>query len=177
MTKLSSYKILLRLLCLTALALGLTGCTGYKLGSMLPDDLRTIYIPNFTNQTGEPYIITGATKAVIEEIQQDGSLEIVSDPNGASMVMQVTLKDYDLTPLAFDRSNRARTNQYRVKLTAEMKVIRTRDQKVLVYDPRVSGDATFPFTSDFTTTKRQALPRAAEDLAHDIVERVVEAWY
>ena len=56
-----------------ALTLLLTGCTGYRLGSMLPPEIKTVYVPTFANQTTEPLLEMEATDAVIVEFQQDGS--------------------------------------------------------------------------------------------------------
>ena len=41
---------------------------------------------------------------------------------------------------------------------------------------RVAGETFFDFTGDMGTSKRTALPLATADLAHDIVESVVEYW-
>jgi hypothetical protein len=43
-------------------------------------------------------------------------------------------------------------------------------------NPRISGESDFVFAGDLTSSKRRALPEAAEDFGHDIVEGVVEAW-
>ena len=59
-----------------ASCLWFNGCAGYQLGSMLPPDIKTVHVPNFTNKTQEPFIVTETTKAVLEELQLDGSLEL-----------------------------------------------------------------------------------------------------
>ena len=45
-----------------------------------------------------------------------------------------------------------------------------------VQNANLAGDAVFDFSGDLTTTKRNAQPKVAKDLAHDIVEIIVEAW-
>jgi hypothetical protein len=47
---------------------------------------------------------------------------------------------------------------------------------VVSENPRIQGEADFVIAGDFTTSKKQGLPAAAADLAHNIVESVVEAW-
>ena len=59
------------------LAIVLTGCASYQLGSMLPNDIKTVYVPTFINKTGEPMIESEATQAAIRELQKDGSLKVV----------------------------------------------------------------------------------------------------
>ena len=43
-------------------------------------------------------------------------------------------------------------------------------------NPRIQGEADFPIVGDFTTSKKQGIPSAAQDLAHNIVESIVETW-
>jgi outer membrane lipopolysaccharide assembly protein LptE/RlpB len=159
-----------------AVLLSTTGCTGYKLGSMLPDDIKTVYIPTFVNETDEPTIIGETTRAVKEAIQIDGSLEIASSESQADSILEVTLKEYTLTPVSYERDARTTPNQYRINLNASIRLVRTDNGQTIVQYPLVQGDANFDFAADLTTAKRQALPAVSRDLAHDIVELVVEYW-
>ena len=158
------------------LLLSLTGgCANYKLGSMLPDDIKTVHVPTIVNQSNEPQVEGTITQALVVELQRDGSLQVVGRRQ-ADAILEVTLKDYSISPIGFDRQRETRADEYRVYLTASVVMTRTSDGKVLSESPRIRGDATFPFSGDLTTTKRSALPRASQDLAHDIVEFIVEAW-
>ena len=38
------------------------------------------------------------------------------------------------------------------------------------------GEYVFPVAGDLSSSKLRGLPLAAEDLAHNLVEKVVEAW-
>lgn len=153
----------------------LQGCVGYKLGTMLPDDIKSVYIPTFINETGEPFLENETTKAVLREIQTDGSL-ILAKEGEADSILEVTLTSYDLNPLVYEQTNRTRASQYRATIIAGIKFTRVRDGKVIAQRSRVKGDAVFDFSGDLTTTKRNAQPAVADDLAHDIVEIIVEAW-
>ena len=57
-----------------ALAVALTGCAGYRLGTMLPPDIQSVAVPTFINRTSEPLLESETTRAAIREFQQDGSL-------------------------------------------------------------------------------------------------------
>ncbi len=161
---------------LSILCLSLTllqGCVGYKLGTMLPDDIQSVYIPTFTNRTGEPFLENETTRAVLREIQTDGSLTLAKE--GASdSLLEITLISYDLNPLIYEQGNRSRASQYRATIIAELKFTRIHDGKVIAQRSRVKGDAVFDFSGDLTTTKRNAQPAVADDLAHDIVEIIVK---
>ena len=169
-------KNLAQLVPLVILSVLLTGCASYQLGSMLPDDIKTVYVPTFVNKTSEPMIETEATQAAIREIQKDGSLKVVGTPEEADTLLIVTLLDYQLTPLKYDTNLNTTVDQYRMTLTAQVVLTRRTTDKVVSQNPRVQGETDFPIAGDFTTSKKRGLPNVAEDLAHNIVESIVEAW-
>ena len=153
----------------------LVGCAGYKLGSMLPGDIQTVFIPTFVNKSKEPLLEVEATSATIEEFQKDGSLE-VTDEASADTVLKVTLTEYTLTPLAYRKDKTTAAKEYRLTVYATMSLERKSDGSVIAEHPSVKGEADFLLLGDMSSSKLQALPKAAEDLAHHIVEKVVEAW-
>ena len=160
---------------LPLLAIQLFGCVGYQLGSLLPEDIQSVYVPTFENKTNEPFIEADATRAVIEQIQLDGSLKIAA-AQSADAVLEVTLYDFELIPLAFEKERRTLANEYRVELTAKILLKNRKTKEVIVQKSGVKGETTFILASDLTTAKRDAIPLAADDLGHDIVEKIVEVW-
>ena len=162
-----------------ALALGagllLPGCMGYRVGSMLPPDLKTVYVPTFINLTGEPQIETEVTRATVEAIQVDHSLEVAAEA-GADAILYVTLLKYDLAPLVYQKERKTAATEYRLVLTASVILKRRSDGKVLVDACPVSGDWTFPVVGDFTSSKVEGLPNVARELAKYIVERITDSW-
>ena len=160
---------------LVIVALLVNGCAGYQLGSMLPKDIKTVYVPTFLNKTKEPLIENDTTQKAIQEIQRDGSLK-VSNKEGADSILEVTLTDYSLTPVRYDTTHTTQTKEYRLWLTANVVLKSAKDGKVIVDRPSVRGQAVFEVFGDLTSSKVQALPNAASDLAHNIVETIVEVW-
>ncbi len=158
------------------MAVSLTGCVGYRLGSMLPKDIVSVYIPTFVNNTDEPLIEIDATRAAIEEFQKDGSMKIARSADDATAILKVTLTRYELTPISYDFTKKTAANEYRLKVYATILMTRKATNQVLVESPSISGETTFPLSGDFTTTKRLNMPQAAQDLAQNIVSAVVEAW-
>ena len=160
---------------LAAAVLLLPGCANYQLGSMLPAGVKSVYVPTFVNRTNEPLLESETTRAVIEQIQLDGSLKL-ADKDQADSILEVTLVDFRMDPLRYDTQRRTQATEYRMSITASVVLKRRSDDKVLVEEPRVMGEKDFTFTSDLTSSKRQFLPDAAQDLGHDITEKIVEAW-
>jgi len=152
------------------------GCGTYQLGSMLPSDIKTIYIPTFVNKTEEPMIETEITRSVMQEFQKDGSLKLASTPESADVILNASIVKYTLVPVAYDSQKTTTAQNYRLYLTCSIVVTRRTNGKVVVENPSVQGDALIPVIGDFTSSKRIGLTPAAQDLAQHLVNTVTEAW-
>jgi hypothetical protein len=150
------------------------GCLGYHLGSMPPPGVRSIHVPTFVNQCGEPQAELATTRAVIQEFQKDGNLW-VTGPQQADAILRVTLVSYRLDPLRYDRNSGSATREYRVTLTAEFTLDSTKTG-AKICSKRVSGETTFDLATDLSSARTAAFPHAAQDLARKLVESVVDYW-
>lgn len=151
------------------------GCVGYRLGSTLPPGIKSVHVPTFQNKTGEPLLEAETTGATLREVQKDGTLRI-ADESRADALLEVTLTRFTLEPLRYERDRAKTTDEYRMRIRAELIFSSKRDGSVLS-KRTVEGEATFEPGGSLTSAKRAALPEAAKDLAHDIVESIVEYWY
>lgn len=165
------------LLALGVIGMGLlsSGCAGYRLGSMLPPDIKTVYVPTFVNKTTEPQLEVDTTQALVEELQRDGSLRVVNEDQ-ADAVLNVTLRRYVIEPVSYRGDSRTSAKEYRIVLNAAIVLTRRGAGTVVVDHPDVRGEYVFPVAGDLTSSKLRGLPSAADDLAHNIVEKVVEVW-
>ncbi|MCX7009891.1 MAG: LptE family protein [Kiritimatiellaeota bacterium] len=164
------------LLALAAFGLALLpGCVGYRLGSMLPPEIKTVHVPTFINQTSEPQLELDTTRFALQEFQKDGSLKL-APAEEADAILAVKLTDYKLAPLQYDANRPTAALEYRITLYASIVMTRKRDGKVIAENPRCFGEGTFPVVGDLSSSKRTGLPKAAKDLAHDIVQKVTEVW-
>jgi len=154
--------------------LALTGCVGYQLGSTLPPGIKTVHVPAFVNQTPEPRLEVVSTREAIQEFQRDGTLRTVNKDR-ADTVLNATLTRFELKPVRYETDNVKSTSEYRMTITADLVFERSDTGEVLM-SRRVQGETTFDPKGDLSSAKRSALPDAARDLAHDIVESVVEFW-
>jgi hypothetical protein len=166
---------LLRVVAGAVLTMVGSGCAGYQLGSMLPPDIKTVYVPTFVNKTQEPLIEVETTQATIEDFQRDGSLRVVNEDQ-ADTVLAVELKEYKIEPVAYRKDSKTSAKEYRITMFASILLTRRVDGSIVAQNPRVKGEAVFPFAGDLTSSKLTGLPAAADDLAHNIVEQVVESW-
>lgn len=162
------------LLCLAIAATLSTGCMGYRLGSTLPSDIKSVYVPPFMNKTAEPELESETTQAAIREFQKDGTLTIETKDR-ASATLEVTLLKYELAPVRYDQNDIKKANEYRMTITAESVFRKSASGKVLM-KTTITGETTLPAGTDLPTAKTAALPAAAQDLGRRIVQAVVETW-
>lgn len=162
--------------CAGAAMMMTTGCglLGYSLGTTLPPGIRTIHVPTFANSSGEPQIEADTTRATIQELQKDGTLRVVS-AEAADVVLTVNVSRFTLQPIRYEDDRAKTTSEYRLRITAYL-VLTRRDNGEQLVDRWVQGETTFQPGGDLASAKIAAIPAAAADLAHDIVESVVEYW-
>ena len=153
----------------------LAGCAGYRLGSMLPADIQTVHVPTFFNETDEPLIELDTTRAALRTLRRDGSLRIAAEEE-ADAILVVTLTDFRLEALGYDRERRLAADEYRMRITASYVLTRADTGQVVAEDPRVIGESEFVLLGDMTSAKQGALPDAAEDLAQRLISSMVEMW-
>ena len=157
------------------LLLLVAGCANYRLGSMLPADIRTVYMPTCENKTTEPLIEQEVTASILSQIQMDGSLR-VSSADAADTLLEVTLTHFWLDPVAYVQGESSTANQYRMSIRASFVLYRRADRSVVVESPGITGWYDFDFAGDMTSSKAVALRPAADDLGRRIVNLMVQYW-
>ncbi len=169
----SNILLLLPFLCLQLTG---SGCAsmGYTLGASLPPGVKSVHVPPFQNASDEPSIETAATKAAIEEFQKDGSLKIANEET-ADSVINVKITAVKLETVTLNQDNTRQTSEYRLKIAASVTFIRRRTNEVILKRD-VDGEYKMIPTGDISAAKKLAIPFACKDLAHKIVECVVEYW-
>ena len=151
------------------------GCVSYRLGSMLPPELETVYVPTCINKTTEPLIEQDVTGEIISQIQMDGSLRVAT-ADTADAILEVTLFRFWLDPVAYVSGQSSTANKYRMTLDASFVLRRRADNSVVVENPNLQGWYEFDFTGDMTSSKATALRPAAQDLGRRIVDCIVQYW-
>ncbi|MDA0990320.1 MAG: LptE family protein [Verrucomicrobia bacterium] len=157
-----------------AVATMMTGCVGYRLGTTLPPGITSVYVPTAINDTPEPQLETEVTRAVIQEFQRDGTLKVAAAGEADSQ-LEIKIVEFKLEPLRYERDRAKTTREYRMRIFADIIFTRPGTGEVLLAR-RTQGNTTFEFFGDLGTSKIQALPAASRDLAHQIVETMVEYW-
>ncbi len=161
-----------RLVGILTVCLALAGCAGYRVGTLLPERYKTISVPMFKNATNQPNIEPLATNAVIEQLNVDRTLRVVDqDPD---LLLECAIAGYTRTAIRYAKG--VRPQEYRLTVTVSATLTDVRERKPVWANRPISGNYEFPVGGDLYSSERAALPMVMEDLAHDIVEAVVEGW-
>ncbi len=151
-----------------------SSCTGYKLGSTLSSDIKTVYVKPFFNRCKEPFADVEARSAVITRFQEDGVLKVIEDET-ADAVLECSVDKIKLKPLRYDRDDRTKPNEYRMFITVAYTLKRAGTKKVIA-EGAVEGETTFIFAGNMSGAKRIAIPKACEDMAKRLVAEITETW-
>lgn len=171
---------------LTMILLVSPGC-GYRVGSILPSNIRTISVPTFKNLTMEPGIEISVTNEIINQFQIDGTLKVVEDDAEADVKLIGELIEYRREPLRFQGRDFREVSEYRLRLITRLTLIDVKTDTPTWQNRVVEGETTYFTSGSFRDVERTALgalteqertqlPTLLEDLAHDVVESVVEGW-
>ena len=152
------------------------GCANYKLGTTLSEELRAVYVPTVINKTAEPRADSELTRALMREIQREGTLRI-TDKDKATTRLDVEITEYRQDSIRF--SNNTSPEEYRMVLRAQAVfslISPGENEKPEIFRRTFDGDETFTRGTDTITAQQMCLPKAAEKLAEQIVDACVSAW-
>ncbi len=159
-------------------AWGVSGCAGYRLGSVGGKNIQgitSIYIPMVHNLTLEPQMESPTTTAIIRAFDQDGTLKTAaSDASDAELT--VTIVGVNKQQLQTEYLDVSATTQVKIVIAAQVTCINRRTGKKIVDGVTVEGANSYFINRDQVEAERQALPVAEQDLAKHIVALIVEGW-
>jgi hypothetical protein len=153
------------------------GCLGYTIGPVKPaylNDVHSISVPTFKNDTLIPRIEVLVTDTVIKQFQQDGTFKIGNDDN-ADAILKAEISRVSRSPARSLRENVLSTTEFNLVMRVKYKLV-GRDGKTIGPPGEVQGTTSFFRGSDVVTDERQALPLAAEELATHLVTQISEGW-
>ncbi|MDF7824228.1 LPS assembly lipoprotein LptE [Pontiellaceae bacterium B12227] len=158
-----------------AAALLFSGCMGYQLGGSSLEGIDSVTMGPVINSSGEPAIELQVTHALRERIHFDGRMKLINESKNADAIIDITLTEYSLKPIAFSSEQSATPDLYRLRITAEAELRSVATGEVLSTS-HTYGEQTVDFQDDLTSAKRDALPLAADKLSRFILDDLIEAW-
>jgi hypothetical protein len=159
------------------MALGASGCAGYKLGPVngLTAREKSVQVNPFDNQTLEPRLGDAVTSQLRKELQRDGTYQLATRNDG-DIIVAGTINRSERFEVSFSSGDILTVRDYRLELTAHV-TARDRSSGKMVLDQPVKGTTLIRVTTDLTSTERQALPLLAGDLAKNVTALLAEgSW-
>jgi len=159
------------------LALGLSGCAGYRLGPANPEVTagKSIRVNFFENRTLEPRLVAAVNHSLRKNLQQDGSYKL-NTGNDADVIVDGVILKYERQGVSFQPNDILTVRDYQVILTVKMTATDRISGKALL-DREVTGRTTVRVGSDLPSSERQALPLLADEFAKNATTLLVEgSW-
>ena len=159
-------------------ALGGSGCAGYKLGPVngLAAREKSVQVNPFANHTLEPRLGDAVTSQLRQELQRDGTYQLASHNDGDIVVSGVVTRYYRYE-VSFSAGDVLTVRDYRLELRAQV-TARNRSTGKVILDQSVTGYTLIRVTNDLVSTERQALPLLAADLAKNVTSLLAEGpWW
>ena len=169
----------MRRLLLTAVLL-LTGCGYHAAGSAthLPQNLRTLAVPSFTNSTQSFHTEFAFTQAVIRELNTRTRYRIQNTTAGdPDAILRGTILTQTSSPLTYD-STSGQTSSYLITITAKV-ILTARDGRILYQNDALPFREQYQSTQDLSTFIQEdspAVQRLARDFAQTIVSNILESF-
>jgi len=160
---------------LVLLAVALAGC-GYSFRGNLPDHIKTVAVPVFTNKTSEPAVESLLTSAVVQAFASNGRLRVVK-PEDADAILDGEVVGYSVQSIAFD--NLANVRQYRLQVTMNLKLRDVRRNTVLFDQQSLQEKADFQVLGAVSQTigaEEGAVRAAAIEIGRSIVSLTVDRF-
>jgi len=157
------------------LAVGLTACSHYQLGTTGKLSFSTLYVEPASNQTLLPQAQAIISTQLREAFAKDGRVTLVASPEAADATLRVNLRDYHRDVASVLENDTGLARKYTLTLEVVC-TLRNRAGDNLFTDRaiRVQRDA---FTDGGQLqSEYQTVPFLAEALAKKVVHAVLDVW-
>jgi len=158
----------------------LVGC-GYALvGSgkgTLPEDVKSVWVTTFVNDTPVVGLEQRLTGAVLRELSARGRLKPAASREDADAELTRRLTSYSLQPVRFDSQGRA--VEYQIVVTARIALASRRTEKVLFEEPGflVRQPYNIPVTSsNYFNPETAAVNVLVQPFARSLVTTLLEGF-
>jgi hypothetical protein len=163
----------------------LSSC-GYALagrGSFLPETIKTIGIPDFTNNTTFYQVEQVLTEKVRSEFIGRGKYKVLPQDSGVDAILKGEITSIAITPSTFNEQQQA--TRYTITVSAKIEFRDLRADKVLWQNPGLvfredyevaSGTTTVTDPATFFGQEANALERVGTDFARSVVSAILEAF-
>ena len=146
--------------------LTIVGC-GYGTTSRTAKDIKSIYVPFFSNETTEPGLDITVTEQIINDLIDDNTLKVV-DEDDADAVLEGRVIRFINKPFSFD--NDLNAQEYRVIIHVRVSLLSRSGRDAIWENRTILGESSYfvepiPGENTFEDARSQAV--------HIITERIL----
>lgn len=152
-----------------ALSTVLAGCSSYSWRPGVAQDMRTVDVPVFRNESGVTGLGSAIARQTLREFAREGTYKLAA-PGECALEIQGVVRDSSSHAVAYARKTGERNREYTLRVTAQVSFIDKKNGKVLVDNRKYTASAPFLAGDDILTGERDAAERLAEDMARQIVD-------
>jgi len=158
---------------LLVVVLLLSGCGVYSTSSGRVDEARSrVAVPYLDNITAQPDLGVELTDLIIEAIQEDNTLKVVSEET-ANGILEGRVTRYNRRQVS--TTNSLRVDEYQVQIAVELTFV-LRETGETVFAKRVFTGVGNYFLDDPQTTETTARSLAAAEIVRNVLGLIVEDW-
>jgi len=152
----------------------LAGGCGYSTTSRTAKDIKSIYVPFFTNETTEPNLDITVTESLINNLISDNTLKVVDEVD-ADAILDGKIVGFSNRPYSFDLDLNAQ--EYKVIIRVQASLYKRRSNEVIWNNRTIVGESTYFIEpvegeNDFET----ALNQSIETITERILNLTVQDW-
>lgn len=154
----------------------ISGC-GYRIGSLMHPQIKTVAVAPVGNETLMYNLSPQLRNMLIEAFQSDGSLKVVQESQ-ADCIVYAKVTGVSFSEIAWSESNKDEflPNEWGVNLTAKVAVMIPGRSAPLLAERTISGSASFTSGPDLEASRTYAVRQACYDAAKKMVVQLTEAW-
>lgn len=146
----------------------LAGCAGYRLGSPVPEALRSVHVAAFENRTAYPMAGAIAAQQLLDALIEDGTFA----PTGydeARLRVQATITGVGTQAVSYSRNNNIEPDEYHVVLSAQLYAFDAQTGETYINGKTVRAIDSALTRNDYQTAVADTLPRVSRKLAQAIL--------
>ncbi len=168
------YSIILFVIIFSALN---TSCLRYSFtGTSIPEDVNTIYIPFFPDQSNSGFsdLSDRLNEALIDRFINSSRLQLASSENEADAVLDGSIISYSNRPFSIGGDEEADQNQIQITVRATFEY--KNDAQALWNDKNFTSTFTFDPTEDPIGGETDATEEVLEQIANNMFNDAVSSW-
>ena len=159
----------------------LTGCGYHLVGtiSFLPEEIETLHVEKFANQTKWVDMDQRLIEALTLEWVRRRRLQLVDAPDQADVVLSGTIQRLAVIPVSYDDQGRANEYQMSLQAMVQLKDVRVEDPEVLWEDKAFSRRTSYavdPVAVDYFDRQNIAMTELSTEFASALVTAVLEGF-